>query len=184
MMGPPGAGKGTQSQKILEKYSHWSWVSTGHLLRSHVKLQSPMGCKAQSYISQGQLVPDGLLYDILAEELKKYKNTHVVLDGYPRNIGQTKALSHLNYPLIALFKFVISTQELCRRISHRAQIERRSDDTPEKLKTRLKIYEQEMAQVYDYYQKTCSTKLFEVSAVGDEDAIASDILDILAQLLS
>lgn len=171
MMGPPGAGKGTQSQKILEARPSWKWISTGNLLRTHVESQSPLGLKAQSFISAGKLVPDDLLNSILLKELDTYHDTHVILDGYPRNISQVKVLSDVPHSILAIFQFVISQAELTKRVASRAKMENRQDDAPSKLSVRLEIYEREMKHVYEHYTHQMADKLCRLSAVGDPDSI-------------
>lgn len=179
MMGPPGAGKGTQSQKIIDKYPAWKWISSGDLLRTQVKLKTPLGLQAQGYISSGKLVPDQLLSDMLVNELDQNDHTHVILDGYPRSLNQVQVLETSGYPVLAIFQFVISQPELTQRLAHRAVSEGRSDDTPEKIKVRLEIYEKEMKQVYAHYQKTTASNFCRLSAMGNVDAIAKRVLSFL-----
>ena len=179
MMGPPGAGKGTQSQKIINRHPSWEWISSGDLLRNEVNAQTPLGLKAQDYMSAGKLVPDEILNESLLKTLEEHQNTHVILDGYPRNLSQSKTLDGSCHPILAVFQLVISQSELMARIVSRAEREGRNDDSPEKLKIRLEIYEKEMKQVYSHYQATLSTQFCRLSAVGDEEIIAKRISSFL-----
>lgn len=179
MMGPPGAGKGTQSQKIRDRHPTWQWLSSGDMLRHEVAQDTPLGRKAHTYIVAGKLVPDELLSEVLLQKLDEYQSTHVILDGYPRNLYQTTVLEQSQHPILAIFRLIISHTELMKRIAERADLEGRSDDSPEKLAVRLEIYEKEMKQVYTHYQSTMSRQFCRLSAVGAPDSIAGRIQSFL-----
>lgn len=179
MMGPPGAGKGTQSQKIRHRHPTWQWLSSGDMLRHEVAQDTPLGRKAHAYIAAGKLVPDELLSEVLLHKLNEHQSTHVILDGYPRNLYQTSVLEQSQHPILAIFRLVISHTELMKRIAGRADTEGRSDDSPEKLAVRLEIYEKEMKQVYAHYQSTMSRQFCRLSAVGTADSIAGRIQSFL-----
>lgn len=183
MMGPPGSGKGTQSQKMAQRHPEWKWLSTGDLLRSHMASKTALGIQASKYMLEGCLVPDQLLSDILWQELQPYQKTYVILDGFPRNMVQTKMLANSSFPVVTIFRFLISQEQLSQRIAHRAKIEHRKDDEPEKLKVRLEIYKKEMTDVYDYYQANHPNIFFNIPAENTEDQVANTINEILGQHL-
>ena len=151
LVGPPGAGKGTQAAKIVEKYG-WNWLSTGEALRKHIKEGTDLGKKVQSIVDAGNLVSDDLLLEILSAELKPGKPT--LLDGYPRNIAQAKTLDARNdFGAVSMvLHFDVERAILQQRIEKRATEEGRADDTVEKLNKRLDIYENDTMPVIKHYE--------------------------------
>ena len=169
LVGPPGAGKGTQAEKISEKYG-WKWLSTGAMLRDHIKQGTELGLKAKGFMDEGNLVPDQLLVDMLTHELETNKDNTTLLDGYPRNVAQAETLHSLG--AIGEVKLAlhldVDASILGDRIAKRAESEGRSDDTPEKLKNRISIYEKETAPVISYYKEKGVYKVVDADATVDD----------------
>ena len=180
LVGPPGAGKGTQAARISEKYG-WRWVSTGDVLRSNIKEGTELGKKAKGFMDEGNLVPDSLLVDMLKNELEANKDGMTLLDGYPRNHAQAETLASLG-PIgevkLALH-LDVDASILESRILKRAEIEGRSDDTPEKLKNRIAIYEKDTAPIISYYKEKDVYKV--VDADSDVDTVFTRIEAVVEQ---
>jgi len=168
LVGPPGAGKGTQAARLVEKYS-WAWISTGDTLRKNIKEQTELGRKAKGYMDEGQLVPDELLVDMLKAELIRSQDKLTLLDGYPRNANQADTLASLGEigKVVMALHLDVPSSILEDRISKRSAEEGRTDDTPEKLKTRLAIYEKETSPILNYYQKKSLYKRVDADATMD-----------------
>jgi len=155
IFGPPGAGKGTQAEKLIEHYS-LPHLSTGNIFRENIKNKTPLGKKVKSIMDDGKLVPDETVVELVADELKKEKyDKGVILDGFPRTVTQAKALDlffeNNGKKVDAFLTLDVPENELINRILNRG--EGRSDDTPEKIKTRLKVYREETEPVLNYYKK-------------------------------
>jgi adenylate kinase len=155
IFGPPGAGKGTQAEKLIEHY-HLPHLSTGNIFRENIKNETPLGKKVKSIMDDGKLVPDETVVELVADELQKDKYSNgVILDGFPRTVTQAKALDAFfeenNKKIDAFLTLDVPENELIKRILNRG--EGRSDDTPEKIKTRLNVYREETEPVLNYYQE-------------------------------
>jgi adenylate kinase len=154
LVGPPGAGKGTQAARLVEKFG-FAWVSTGDTLRKNIRDNTDLGVKAQGFMNEGKLVPDNLLVDMLKSELKKSSSRLTLLDGYPRNTNQADTLARLSGEIgnvVLALHLDVPCSILESRVTKRGAVEGRPDDTPEKLKTRLHVYETETAPILSYYQ--------------------------------
>lgn len=171
LFGPPGAGKGTQAEKIKNHYSI-PHLSTGNIFRYNIKNETELGKKVKSILDAGELVPDGTVVDLVVDELQneKYDNGYI-LDGFPRTIPQAEALDKFlskNGTAIDLFlNLEVPEKELIDRILSRA--EGRSDDTPEKIKTRLDVYHKQTAPVLNHYKK--QGKVQKIDGVGTIEEI-------------
>ena len=145
IFGAPGSGKGTQSEKLIEKYGLYH-ISTGDLLRKEIKAGSELGKIADDYISKGQLLPDSLIIDMLAKLLDTTPEARegVILDGFPRTIPQAQALEALlrdrGMELSAVVGLEVDEPELIDRLIKRGQVSGRSDDNLETIKKRLDVY--------------------------------------------
>ena len=170
LVGPPGAGKGTQAARISDKYG-WRWVSTGDVLRTNIKEGTELGIKAKEYMDEGNLVPDALLVDMLRNELEANKMGTTLLDGYPRNITQAETLASLGEigEVKLALHLDVDASILGARIQKRAEEEGRSDDTPEKLKNRIAIYEKDTAPIIAHYKEKGVYKI--VDADADVDTV-------------
>lgn len=181
LVGPPGAGKGTQAEKISNKYG-WNWLSTGAMLRDNIKRETELGLKAKGYMDQGNLVPDQLLVDMIVNELESNKNGVTLLDGYPRNVAQANTLESfgdLGKVSLALH-LDVDASILGARIAKRAEMEGRSDDTPDKLKNRIEIYEKETAPIIEFYKGKGAYRA--VDADADVDTVFSRVESVIKEL--
>jgi adenylate kinase len=178
LFGPPGAGKGTQSAKLIEKYS-LTHISTGDLFRKHLKEGTPLGKLAQDYMSKGNLVPDQVVIDMVDDKLNSSGNIEgIIFDGFPRTIPQAEALDKLlngkNAPINAFIELLVPEDELRKRLASRAAKENRPDDAkPEVIENRISVYNKETAIVADYYKKL--KKYSSVIGVGEEEQIFKNI---------
>jgi adenylate kinase len=178
LFGPPGAGKGTQSAKLIEKYS-LTHISTGDLFRKHLKEGTPLGKLAQDYMTKGNLVPDQVVIDMVDDKIKTSGNiSGIIFDGFPRTTPQAKALDRLlaskNAPIKVLIELVVPENELKKRLAERAIKENRPDDAkPEVIANRISVYEAETIAVADYYKKL--GKYSSVVGVGEIDNIFANL---------
>lgn len=158
LFGAPGSGKGTQSARLIDEYGLYH-ISTGELLRSHIKNGTELGKTAESYISKGQLIPDELMISILDDVLEKEAKGKkgVVFDGFPRTIPQAEALKGLlkkrGTDLHAVIGLEVPEEELIARMLHRGEVEGRADDNPETIKNRLDVYRNQTSPLADFYKK-------------------------------
>jgi adenylate kinase len=178
LFGPPGAGKGTQSAKLIEKYNLMH-ISTGDLFRKHLKEGTPLGKLAKGYMDNGNLVPDQLVIDMVDDKIKSAgKIGGIIFDGFPRTIAQAEALDKLleskKAPIKVLVELVVDEDELRKRLADRALKENRPDDAkPEVIENRIKVYRAETMAVADYYKK--NNKYASVIGVGLIDEIFTNI---------
>lgn len=157
-LGPPGAGKGTQAQRIQEAH-HIPQLSTGDMLRAAVAAETPIGKQAKDIMARGDLVPDGVVVGIIADRIEADDCADgFILDGFPRNVAQAEALdtmlSDKNIALDAVIELAVDPDVLVQRILKRAQESEsgpREDDTEQALQHRLRVYEEQTAPVADYY---------------------------------
>jgi adenylate kinase len=178
LFGPPGAGKGTQSAKIIEKYSLLQ-IATGDLFRKHLKEGTPLGNLAKEYMNKGNLVPDQVVIDMVDDKIRSAENSSgIIFDGFPRTIPQAQALDKLlnskGAPIKVLIELVVTEDELKKRLADRAIKENRPDDAkPEVIENRIAVYKGETAAVADYYKKL--GKYASVVGVGQIENIFSNI---------
>ena len=156
LFGPPGSGKGTQSQKLIEKYG-LKHLSTGDLLRSEIVQQTPLGIEAKNFMDKGQLVPDEVVIGMISTALETNPNvTGFLFDGFPRTAAQAEALDKLlqlkKTSIAVMLALDVSEDELVKRLLNRGQSSGRSDDTDEKvIRSRIEEYENKTKAVADYY---------------------------------
>lgn len=178
LFGPPGAGKGTQSAKLIQKYS-LTHISTGDLFRKHLKEGTPLGKMAQEYMNKGNLVPDQVVIDMVDDKISSSGEiSGIIFDGFPRTIPQAQALDKLlqqkNAPIKILVELVVPEEELKKRLAERAVKENRPDDAkPEVIENRIAVYKSETAAVAEYYKK--ENKYASVVGVGEVDEIFRNI---------
>lgn len=178
LFGPPGAGKGTQSAKLIEKYS-LTHISTGDLFRKHLKEGTPLGKLAQGYMTAGNLVPDKVVIDMVDDKISgSGKISGIIFDGFPRTIPQAQALDKLlaekSAPIKVLVELVVPEDELRKRLAERAAKENRPDDAKaEVIENRIGVYKAETAAVADYYRK--NNKYASVIGVGEVGDIFKNI---------
>ena len=157
IFGAPGSGKGTQSENLISEYGLFH-ISTGELLRDHIARGTEIGKVADQYISQGQLIPDQLMIDILADLFKQQPEAiekGVIFDGFPRTIAQADALAELlksyNTEIHAVVGLEVDEDELIRRLLERGKQSGRADDNLETIRKRLVVYHGQTAPLRDYY---------------------------------
>ncbi len=177
LFGPPGAGKGTQSEKLIQKYS-FVHISTGDLFRWHTKNETPLGKKVKEIMNSGALVPDEITISMLKEELDKNPNAKGFLfDGFPRTVPQAEALDKFMLENGTAIHFVVALEvnetEVRTRIAKRRTTENRADDEEEKLNKRITEYFTKTIHVLPYYEK--QGRLNSVHGIGDVDTIFTNI---------
>jgi adenylate kinase len=179
LFGPPGAGKGTQA-KLIENTYNIPQLSTGDIFRSHIKRQTEIGKKVKSILDAGRLVSDDIVVDIVVDAINSPEYAHgYILDGFPRTVNQAKTFDKIldkrGEKIDACIGLEVPQQELINRISSRGQ--GREDDTTEKVKVRLDVYENQTTPVKKYYkEKGIYTG---ISGVGGIDEIFTRIKNIL-----
>lgn len=180
LFGPPGSGKGTQSEKLITRYG-LKHLSTGDLLRSEIAAQTPLGLEAKHFMDQGQLVPDEVVIGMISSALDAHKDAKGFLfDGFPRTAAQAEALDKLlelkQTSISVMLALQVSEEELVSRLLKRGETSGRSDDTNETvIRARITEYHAKTAAVADYYQKF--DKVVMVKGEGSID----DIFDALCQ---
>lgn len=174
LFGPPGAGKGTQSAKLIERYS-LVHLSTGDIFRANIKGQTELGVLAKSFIDQGQLVPDEVTINMLSAEVKNNPNAKgFIFDGFPRTSAQAAALDTLlngmNTGISLMLALEVEEGELKRRLLLRGKDSGRADDQdPAVIQKRIDVYNAETFPVRDYY--LAQNKYKGVNGIGEVEAI-------------
>lgn len=158
LFGPPGSGKGTQSEKLIAKYG-LKHLSTGDLLRSEITRQTPLGQEAQNFMDKGQLVPDEVVIGMISSALEANPQAQGFLfDGFPRTSAQAEALDKLlelkQAPISVMLALDVTEEELVKRLLKRGETSGRSDDTNENvIRARIVEYKTKTAVVADYYRE-------------------------------
>jgi len=174
LFGPPGSGKGTQSERLIAKYG-LKHLSTGDLLRSEIAGQTPLGLAAKSYMDKGQLVPDEVVIEMISSALDNNPQANGFLfDGFPRTNAQAEALDKLltqkGTSIAVVLALQVSEKELVLRLLNRGLTSGRSDDTNEEvISARIVEYEKKTAAVADHYKKY--DKVVYVKGEGNIDGI-------------
>ena len=182
MFGGPGSGKGTQSEKLINKYG-LHHISTGEVLRNHIKNETDLGKIAKSYIDEGQLIPDDLMISILDDVLEKEAKDKpgVIFDGFPRTIPQAEALKKLlekrGKELHAVVGLEVPEEELVARLINRGKETGRADDNEGTIKKRLKVYHEQTTPLKEYYQK--ENKYKAINGLGAMEDIFAAIVESL-----
>lgn len=182
LFGPPGSGKGTQSEKLVEKYE-FVHLSTGNLLRQEIADKTPLGLEAKSFMDKGQLVPDEVVIGMVDSYFDLHKDARGFLfDGYPRTVAQAEALDKLlklkKTEINTVLALEVSEEELVSRLLNRGKTSGRSDDTNEEvIRKRFAVYNNETTPVADYYKKI--NKFESIKGEGSIDSIFSRICDAL-----
>ena len=176
-IGPPGAGKGTQAERIVQKYNV-AHLSTGDMLRAARDAKTEIGLEADKYMSTGQLVPDSVVIGIIAERLKAADcQKGFLLDGFPRTIAQAEALDQMlaenKMPLDVVLELKVPEEELFNRLAGRG----RADDQPEAIRQRLTSYSNQTMPLLDYYSK--QNLLKSIDGLGTVEEIFGRVTEIL-----
>lgn len=183
LLGAPGSGKGTQAARLKQALGVVH-ISTGDLLRAAVAAGTPLGLQAKAVMERGELVSDDIVLGMLEDRLNAGDTGKgFILDGYPRNSAQARALDallqRLGRPIDQAVLLDVDVELLIERIAGRAQAEGRSDDTPETVRNRLRVYTEQTAPVIDFYAQ--AGKLVRVDGVGAMDAITERVLAALGK---
>jgi adenylate kinase len=177
LLGPPGAGKGTQAEKLAEKLGI-PQISTGELFRRNIENGTRLGLEAKRYLDAGDLVPSELTNQLVDDRIDEPDAAGgFILDGYPRSVEQAKALHEMlerrGTDIDAVVEFRVSQDELLQRLKARG----RADDTEDVILNRMKVYREETAPLLEYY----SGQLRTVDAVGSTDEVFARALQALGQ---
>ncbi|GHT50240.1 adenylate kinase [Bacteroidia bacterium] len=178
LFGAPGTGKGTQSELIIKKYG-LHHISTGDILRKEIERKSPLGLQAEKHISAGQLVPDELIIDMLADVLNKNTDAKgYIFDGFPRTIPQAKALDKLlgerEIAITAVLSLKVEEKALIQRLLKRGQESGRADDKLEVIENRMKVYREQTDPLRDFYKK--NGKLVNIPGDGTVEEVFEEIV--------
>lgn len=174
LFGPPGSGKGTQSERLIAKYG-LKHLSTGDLLRSEIAAQTPLGMEAKKNMDKGQLVPDEVVIGMISSALEANPQAKGFLfDGFPRTVAQAEALDKLlklkGTQINAMISLLVTEEELIKRLLNRGLTSGRSDDTNEEvIRARITEYRNKTSVVADYYKQF--DKLAEIKGEGSIDDI-------------
>ncbi|WP_224996843.1 adenylate kinase [Cesiribacter sp. SM1] len=178
LFGAPGAGKGTQSEKLIQKYQ-LQHLSTGDLFRMHLSNGTELGKLARTYMDQGHLVPDSVVIGMVREKIEAHKDSKgFIFDGFPRTVPQAEALdemlTELDLSISCMLALDVPEEELKRRLVERGKVSGRTDDQdPEKINTRIQVYRNETLPVAEYYKK--QDKFIPIQGVGSIDEIFDNI---------
>ena len=186
LFGAPGAGKGTQAQRLVERYG-LNHISTGEVIRAEIRSGSPLGQSMQEYISRGELAPDSLVIDIIADYVKSHADSAGnIFDGFPRTTPQAEAFDRILHgcglKVDAMLEMDVHDEELVRRLMLRGKESGRADDASEEvIRNRLDIYKRQTAVVADYY--AAQGKFVAVNGLGSEDEVCDRLCSEIDKLL-
>lgn len=207
LVGPPGAGKGTQATLLAERYGI-PHISTGDIFRANLKEGTELGLQAKSYMDKGELVPDSVTNAMVKDRLTHADTENgFLLDGFPRNVAQAEVLraflGERNRPLDAVVEFAIDNQEIIKRLSSRrtcrgcgkifagaldkcdgcgGELYQRDDDKEEVIARRLEVYAEQTAPIVAFYRQ--EGLLITISAIGAVDSITTSVANALAAKVS
>ena len=180
LMGPPGAGKGTQANRVAHGRGLMK-LSTGDMLREHVERGTELGKRAKGIMEAGDLVPDDLIIAMVRDELEGDQNVRVLLDGFPRTSAQAAALDALlaehDTAVTAAVALEVDSEELVRRLMQRSRDEGRFDDNEATIRKRMEVYRNDTKPLLDYYRG--QEKLIVVDGMGEMDDVTARINEVL-----
>ena len=181
IVGPPGAGKGTQAERILEKLRVPA-ISTGDIFRANVSNETELGVLAKSYMDKGEYVPDSVTNEMVESRLGEDDAANgFLLDGYPRTVAQVEALDgildKLGVALDAVILLDVESEAIVQRLLQRGKEQGRSDDNEETIRRRIDVYSEQTTPLIDIYDKRGRVK--RVDGMKDIDAVTADILAAL-----
>lgn len=181
IFGPPGAGKGTQSDKIIDKYQ-LKHLSTGDMFREHIKNQTELGREVKSIMDNGILVPDEITIRMLESEMAQYPEVKgFILDGFPRTVPQAEALDRFlnskGEKVNLVLELAVSQEEIKKRIEERSKTSGRADDSQEKLIKRIDEYFSKTIHVLPFYE--AQGKSVKVQGIGEIEVIFGEICKVI-----
>lgn len=181
LFGPPGAGKGTQSERLIEKYD-LVHLSTGDMFRFHISNDTELGKRVKEIIADGQLVPDSITIEMLENEVQKKPNTKgFIFDGFPRTVAQAEALDAFlqgkNQTINLVLNLEVNQEVIKERIAERAKISGRSDDSADKLLKRIDEYFDKTIKVLPYYE--AQNKVTTVNGIGAIDEVSERLYNAI-----
>jgi adenylate kinase len=184
IMGPPGAGKGTQAKFIAEHFGIPA-ISTGDIFRANVSAGTPLGVEAKRYMDAGEYVPDAVTNRMVRNRIDEEDATNgFLLDGYPRTVAQVEELDgmirYTGHQLDAVLCLVVDKDEVVTRLLQRAEIEGRADDTEDVIRRRQVVYLEQTAPLIEVYKERGI--LVEVDGLGEVDDVTKRIFDVLDEL--
>ena len=184
IFGAPGSGKGTQSDKLIEKYG-LNHISTGDVLRNEIAKGTELGKTAAGYIDNGQLIPDELMVSILAGVYDSFgDHKGVIFDGFPRTIPQAEALKKMlderGDKVAAMIELDVPEDELMKRLLLRGQLSGRADDNEETIKKRLVVYHSQTQPLIEWYKQ--EGLHYHINDSGELDRIFADICAVVDKI--
>jgi len=184
LFGPPGSGKGTQSEKIIDKYG-LTHFSTGDMLRAELAAETELGLQAKSIMEKGELVPDEIIIGMIRNKISEESDARgFIFDGFPRTVAQAGALDslldELGTKIDVMLGLEVERQELIDRLLKRGQEQGRADDNLETIENRIKVYEDQTSPVMGYYES--QGKYRGVNGVGSIDDIFGGLTGIIEAL--
>ncbi len=177
LFGPPGAGKGTQSAKLIEKYK-LSHISTGDMFRMHISNDTELGKRVKQILADGMLVPDSITIEMLEEEVQRNPEAKgFIFDGFPRTVAQAEALDAFlqgkGEKINGVVQLDVTQEEIKHRIAERQKISGRADDEADKLLKRIDEYFSKTIHVLPYYE--AQNKVTKVNGIGDIEEIFTNV---------
>lgn len=184
LFGPPGSGKGTQSNNIIKRFN-LTHISTGDLFRKYLEEGTELGILAQQYMDDGNLVPDEIVSKMVADKLKENDESKgYIFDGFPRTVPQAKVLDQLledlEMPINLIIALEVDDNELKNRILERGKTSGRVDDqSEEKVETRISVYKEETLPIANYYK--IQNKFYSINGIGSIEDIANNINRVIEE---
>jgi len=185
LFGPPGAGKGTQADFLIEKFK-LIHLSTGDLLRSQIAAKTELGLIAKSFIDKGFLAPDSIVIEMIKTKLQENKHAiGFIFDGFPRTVAQAKALDELlaenGTSVSGMLCLLVENEELINRLLSRGKTSGRPDDQDVSIiENRIHIYDEKTAPLRDYYR--AQNKYYKIDGTGSVEKIAERLIDTISTL--